>query len=477
MTPSPDDAPDDRPEYLRKLFPKATNGHAHGANGHGKHVPQLPASEAERYVAKALAEEIDALATTGQGGRNRQLNKSAYNLAQLVAGGYLHRDDAWNALYTTALAVGLTETETTKTLASGFGAGEASPRVVPAREYAEVPEATTYAPDNDEADGPDMGSLFPIIDWHALWADDSEEEWIVEPLLPARRLIALFSPPKVGKSLLLLEIAAAIARGGSVLGTTTDRPRVVLYVDFENDPRGDLRPRLQAMGLGPGDLGNLKYLSMPSLPYLDTASGGLQLLALARFYRAEVVIIDTISRAVQGEENVNDTWLAFYRNTGLALKAAGIACVRLDHTGKDTAKGMRGGSAKYGDVDAVWSLSLTGDNTFLLECTANRLPITEKTLHLRRLLTPRLYHRVETGGIMRAHEVRQEQCEGHLLRLGFNPDAGDGVPRALELMRAERLYPSTTKPGAFTKTEIDRAVGHLKNGPPQPTLYGEDAHE
>ena len=31
--------------------------------------------------------------------------------------------------------------------------------------------------------------------------------------------------------------------------------------------------------------------------------------------------------------------------------------VRLDHTGKDQTKGQRGGSAKYGDVDAVWKLT------------------------------------------------------------------------------------------------------------------------
>ena len=53
----------------------------------------------------------------------------------------------------------------------------------------------------------------PCIDWHALWADDSEEEWIVEPLLPARRLVALYSAPKVGKSLLMLEIAVGVSRG------------------------------------------------------------------------------------------------------------------------------------------------------------------------------------------------------------------------------------------------------------------------
>ena len=39
--------------------------------------------------------------------------------------------------------------------------------------------------------------LNPIIDWHELFAtDDDGEEWIIEPLLPARRMIALYSAPR-----------------------------------------------------------------------------------------------------------------------------------------------------------------------------------------------------------------------------------------------------------------------------------------
>jgi uncharacterized protein YndB with AHSA1/START domain len=98
----------------------------------------------------------------------------------------------------------------------------------------------------------------------------TDEEWIVEPLLPARRMIALYSAPKAGKSLLMLEIAVAIARGTEVLGATPDRPRRVLYVDFENDPRGDVRTRLEAMDVGPDQLDNLCYLTFPSLAKFDT---------------------------------------------------------------------------------------------------------------------------------------------------------------------------------------------------------------
>src|SRR5690606_39391706 len=59
----------------------------------------------------------------------------------------------------------------------------------------------------------------------------------------------------------------------------SDRPRKVLYVVFENDPRGDIRSRLEDMGYGPDQLDRLVYLSFPQLSALDSPTGGAQLMA------------------------------------------------------------------------------------------------------------------------------------------------------------------------------------------------------
>ena len=264
--------------------------------------------------------------------------------------------------------------------------------------------------DLDEDRRRQVREAFPTLDWHALWADDSEEEWILEPLLPARRLVALYSAPKVGKSLLMLEIGVGISLGALTLGSQVPRPYSVLYVDFENDPKGDVRSRLQAMGYGPDDLGNLHYLSFPTLAALDSPAGAEQLLAAIDAYGAEVVVVDTVSRAVKGEENENDTWLSFYRNTGLALKQAKVALIRLDHSGKDESKGQRGGSAKSGDVDAIWRMSKVNESVFTLDCEAARIPIAEKTLTLHRKTTPRLRHVVDAAGAAAAFTARLETC-------------------------------------------------------------------
>lgn len=253
-----------------------------------------------------------------------------------------------------------------------------------------------------EADiDPESGEVvWPWLDWHELWTRPAEADWLLRPLVPARRAVALYSPPKLGKSLVMLELAVALSRGAAVFGMTPDRPVRVLYVDFENDPVGDIRDRLQKMDVGPDDLGNLRYLSFPTMGALDTAAGGAQLLAAAQSAEAELVVIDTVSRTIQGPENDNDTWIQFYRNTGRLLKESGIAYIRLDHTGKDVERGMRGGSAKSSDVDAVWRLervSALGAHPaeFLLACDSSRVKIPDADLGiaLRRLDNPLRHER------------------------------------------------------------------------------------
>jgi len=285
-------------------------------------------------------------------------------------------------------------------------------------------------PGIDPHDGETLPQLirrrFPILDWHALWDDTTEEEWIVEPILPARRLIALYSPPKVGKSLLMLELAAAIAEGNQVLGVTPDRPRIVLYVDFENDPKSDVRTRLRAMGYTPDTLRNLKYLSFPVLGALDSENGSIELMAAIGEYGAEVVVVDTVSRAIRGEENENDTWLNFYRHTGLKLKQAGVSLIRLDHTGKDETKGQRGGSAKGGDVDAVWRLSRVSDDVYQLTCEMNRFYINEtsKKLSIERRINPILRHVVSDAALARALHARVTAALECLQSHGIDPSLG-----------------------------------------------------
>ena len=408
------------------------------------------------YAASALEQEAQRVIDAPEGTRNHALNRAAYSLGQLVAGGALDEADVVDTLSHGARQAGLEDREIRLTIASGLAGGQATPRGVPAPvdvdswlralPVAERP-AERIDPETGEVLGADpeddaaalsalIRERLPTLDWQALWDDDSTEEWIIEPLLPARRLVALYSAPKVGKSLLMLELAVAICTGRPVLGVNIDRPRRVLYVDFENDPKADIRERLQAMGVGPADLGWLHYLSFPTLNALDSDLGGRELMAAVAEYQCEVVVIDTVSRSIAGEENENDTWLSFYRHTGLRMKQQGIAMVRLDHAGKDESKGQRGGSAKSGDVDAVWRMSRLTDDSYRLDCEAARMPIHEKTLVLHREIGP-LRHRVDAEGRQASVRIKVDKAVEVLDKARTPNDAGR--PTITPIIRAAGL--------------------------------------
>lgn len=85
-----------------------------------------------RYAAAALDRELNTLRDTKQGGRNGALNTSSFNIGTLVGAGLLDEQMVRDELLSVALAIGLTETESVKTIDSGLTDGMRSPRKVPA---------------------------------------------------------------------------------------------------------------------------------------------------------------------------------------------------------------------------------------------------------------------------------------------------------------------------------------------------------
>lgn len=347
-------------------------------------------------------------------GRNDALNRAALRSYRAFLAAGLVLDDVTRILGDAD--GGLDHPATRRTLQSARDAAERqgpaddapSDNETPPWERSDDPFAPQHQPPST-GDAAPVGApgVPPRVDWHTLWTEPVDDTWILDPIIPARRLVAIYSEPKLGKSLLMLEIAVGIARGVRVLGAKPE-PCRVLYVDHENDPRGDIRARLQAMGHGPEHLDQLDYLSFPAMSKLDQPAGGVELLAAAEHYRSGLVVIDTVSRAVAGEENANDTWLNWYRNTGVLLKRAGITVVRLDHPGKDAEKGMRGASAKLGDVDLVWRMTSAGPDLFRLQATHARMRLAEDDLTLRRVDDP-LRHIIEPRGRAVRFDAKVEQ--------------------------------------------------------------------
>lgn len=253
------------------------------------------------------------------------------------------------------------------------------------------------------------------IDWSAL-----DEVATAEPLIPdllnSGESGSLVAQAGAGKSLLMLDIAVALALGKSVLGTPARDPVTVMYIDMEN-PQAELADRLRRMGHVPADLSGhpLYYFSFPNLPPLDADNGGRTLALEAEKYDPQLIVLDTISRLVEGKEDSADTWRNLYNHTMVPLRRQGRTVLRLDHQGHDSSRGARGSSAKRDDVDVAWIMKRSGNDVTLTRDKGRGLSHPEKVM-LRRHATP-------TRHLPVIHDGKQGECVEALDRLRIPLDS------------------------------------------------------
>lgn len=100
----------------------------------GKNKEASAATESKnngKYGQAALASELAKIASATVGTRNDTLNRAAFSLGSLVAGGGLDKHPVEASLLSAAISIGLTESEASPTIKSGMDAGALEPRTVP----------------------------------------------------------------------------------------------------------------------------------------------------------------------------------------------------------------------------------------------------------------------------------------------------------------------------------------------------------
>lgn len=222
--------------------------------------------------------------------------------------------------------------------------------------------------------------------WELLDPDRPPREYVVEPMLATGTSVALVAPAGSRKSLILLRIALAVARGeDSFAGMPIPRARRVLYLDMENT-EDDLRERLESFGVQQDATpNNFILVHLPPMDPLDTAKGGADLCAAVDAYglvSGDLVVLDSYQRVTQAGENDSDTTRGYYRHTGTHLKSRGLTVVRTDNTGKDVSRGARGSSGKRDDVDVEYLLRPDGDYVEVMVGKARQRGVSELSLHV-----------------------------------------------------------------------------------------------
>ncbi|RPJ55276.1 MAG: AAA family ATPase [Acidobacteria bacterium] len=219
-------------------------------------------------------------------------------------------------------------------------------------------------------------------------APEPEPALIGPGLLPAAGILFVGGEPKVGKSLLVANLALALAAGSSRAGFEVAGPRRVLICQFEL-PTGQFAQRLAAMreALGAGADDNLFVDTRAAGQLLSTTAGLHHFLSAARSVAAQVIVIDPLYSAHDQDENDTRAMAALCQTLLRLREASGAALVVVHHVRKSVAR-YEVGSAFRGSS----ALNAVGDSYLLLTRPSPELPTVELRFQFRYAapLEPRL---------------------------------------------------------------------------------------
>ena len=181
--------------------------------------------------------------------------------------------------------------------------------------------------------------------------------WRVRGVLPAVGLAALYGPSASGKSFLAFDMAASIAEGSHWFDCRVEAAPVV-YAALEGEAGFKLRAQAWEVSRCRALPDGLRMMLQPF-----KLTDGQDVLDLAAVVPdGAVVVVDTLNRAAPtADENSS-------RDMGEILEAAKLLqaltrglVVLVHHTGKDSARGLRGHSSLFAAMDAAIEVSREGD--------------------------------------------------------------------------------------------------------------------
>jgi len=201
--------------------------------------------------------------------------------------------------------------------------------------------------------------------------------WIEPGLLPAQGILFVGGEPKVGKSLLVANLALSLAAGLNRTGFSIPTPRRVLICQFELPlPHFVSRLALMRRGLGAAADQNL---------FVDTRAVGLSapqglqhFLTAAREAAAEVIILDPLYSAHDQDENDTRAMAALCQAL-LRLRDASKAALTVVHHVRKSINRHEIGSAFRGSS----ALHAVGDSYLLLTRPSPQLTSLELRFQFR----------------------------------------------------------------------------------------------
>jgi AAA domain len=203
---------------------------------------------------------------------------------------------------------------------------------------------------------------------------------LIEPgLLPASGILFVGGEPKVGKSLLVANLALALASGSSRAGFHVPQSRRVLICQFEL-PTSQFAARLSPMRKPIGSAADSNLLiDTEATGHLLSAPRGLDhFLAAIRSAKADVVVLDPLYSTHDQDENDTRAMAALCQ-TLLRLRDASHAALIVVHHVRKSVGRYEIGSAFRGSS----ALHAVGDSYLLLVRPSPQVPTVELRFQFR----------------------------------------------------------------------------------------------
>lgn len=222
-------------------------------------------------------------------------------------------------------------------------------------------------PDEIELDIPEHKQMpFPFISARELTLKPIRINWLLDGFIERESLNLLFGEPGAGKSLFALDWAFCIAAGIDWHDYRTKQADVVIVA---GEGYTGLSRRVKALEqkynrLAPESL----YISKRPAQLMD--ENNAQWVAdtiKAKCSNPGLIIIDTLHRNIEGDENSSQDIAKFISNLDNYLKPLGAAVLVVHHSGHGDKQRSRGSSSIRAAMDGEFSAT-KGDGGIVLSC-------------------------------------------------------------------------------------------------------------
>lgn len=200
------------------------------------------------------------------------------------------------------------------------------------------------------------------------YADLEFPDMQIDPYLRERGLVVLYGPPYSGKTFLALAWATQIAYRVSWVagGHYKDGPWKTVYVTGEGISGFGLRVRAAMDYYIPDYLPPVRpeledqMAILPRQFAIPHSTEAAQLVETVRNNEVRLVVLDTLSRYMRGDENNQEDMREFVNFCG-DLQDAGATVVVVHHSPKGDKRDMRGSSVLHGAADIAIAMERQGD--------------------------------------------------------------------------------------------------------------------